>query len=137
VTTTLVDTGPLVAYFNARDRWHVWAVIQMQALRPPLVTCELVLTEASFLVQRAGGRPADLLRKLRQGVLVIGLDVAGEAAAVEALMQRYADTPMSLADACLVRLSELFANCRLFTLDSDFLHYRRNGRQSIPLLRPG
>lgn len=137
MTTTLVDTGPLVAYFNARDRWHVWAVIQMQALRPPLVTCELVLTEASFLVQRAGGRPADLLRKLRQGVLVIGLDVAGEAAAVEALMQRYADTPMSLADACLVRLSELFANCRLFTLDSDFLHYRRNGRQSIPLLRPG
>jgi predicted nucleic acid-binding protein len=51
-------------------------------------------------------------------------------------MQRYADTPMSLADACLVRLTELLADCRLFTLDSDFEHYRRNGRQTIPLLRP-
>ena len=77
------------------------------------------------------------MAKVRQGVLVIGLDVAGEAAAVESLMQRYADTPMSLADACLVRLSELFADSRVFTLDSDFMHYRRNGRQSIPLLRPG
>ena len=70
-------------------------------------------------------------------MLLIGLDVAAEAAAVESLMRRYADTPMSLAGACLVRLSELFADCRLFTLDSDFPHYRRNARQSMPLLRPG
>lgn len=137
MTTTIVDTGPLVAYVNARDRWHPWAVEQMRALGPPLVTCEPVLTEACFLVQRAGGRPADLVSKVRQGALVIGLDVAGEAAAIESLMKRYADTPMSLADACLVRLTELLADCRLFTLDSDFEHYRRNGRQSIPLLRPG
>lgn len=136
MTTTVVDTGPLVAYFNARDRWHAWAVAQMQALRPPLVTCEHVLTEACFLVQRARGRPANLIGKVRQGALVIGLDVASEAAAIESLMQRYADTPMSLADACLVRLTELLADCRLFTLDADFEHYRRNGRQTIPLLRP-
>jgi predicted nucleic acid-binding protein len=51
-------------------------------------------------------------------------------------MQRYADTPMSLADACLVRLTERLPDCRLFTLDADFEHYRRNGRQVIPLLRP-
>lgn len=137
MTSTIIDTGPLVAYVNGRDRWHAWAVEQMRALVPPLVTCEPVLTEACFLVQRAGGRPADLVGKVRQGVLVIGLDVAGEAKAIESLMQRYADTPMSLADACLVRLSELLADCRLFTLDSDFEHYRRNGRQTIPLLRPG
>lgn len=136
MTSTVVDTGPLVAYFNARDRWHSWAVQQMQALRAPLVTCEPVLTEACFLVQRAGGRPADLVGKVRQGALVIGLDMTGESAAVETLMRRYADTPMSLADACLVRLTELIADCRLFTLDSDFEHYRRNGRQTIPLLRP-
>jgi predicted nucleic acid-binding protein len=136
VTSTVIDTGPLVAYVNGRDRWHRWAVEQMSALRPPLVTCEPVLTEACFLIQRAGGRPADLVAKVRQGVLDIGLDVAGEATAIESLMQRYADTPMSLADACLVRLTELLVDCRLFTLDSDFEHYRRNGRQTIPLLRP-
>ena len=51
-------------------------------------------------------------------------------------MQRYSDTLMSLADACLVRLTERFPDCRLFTLDSDFEHYLRNGRQVIPLLHP-
>ena len=43
---------------------------------------------------------------------------------------------MSLADACLVRLTERLPDCRLFTLDAGFEHYRRNGRNLIPLLRP-
>jgi predicted nucleic acid-binding protein len=51
-------------------------------------------------------------------------------------MRRYADTPMSLADACLVRLSELNSDCRLLTVDSDFKRYRRHSRQMIPLLAP-
>ena len=109
----------------------------MSALSPPLVTCEPVLTEVCFLIHRAGGRPADLIRKLMQGGIEIGIDIAGEAVAIESLMRRYADTPMSLADACLVRLSERLPEGRLFTLDSDFEHYRRNGRQAIPLLYPG
>jgi len=95
-----------------------------------------VLTEACFLIQRAGGRPADLLRKNTQRSLEIGIDVEDDASAIESLMHRYADTPMSLADACLVRLTERLPDCRLFTLDADFEHYRRNGRQVIPLLRP-
>ncbi|MFM9888789.1 MAG: type II toxin-antitoxin system VapC family toxin [Burkholderiales bacterium] len=136
MTSVLIDTGPLVAYFNRRDRWHRWVVDQMTTLNPPLVTCEPVLTEACFLVQRAGGRPIDLIKKVRQGGLIIGIDVAGETAAIESLMQRYVGTPMSLADACLVRLAERMPDCRLFTLDSDFEHYRRNGRQTIPLLFP-
>jgi uncharacterized protein len=136
MTCIIIDTGPLVAYVNRRDRWHRWAAEQMAALHPPLVTCEPVLTEACFLIQRAGGRPADLVRKLAQGVLEIGIDLQKDAPGIQSLMQRYADTPMSLADACLVRLTERVENCRLFTLDSDFEHYRRNGRQVIPLLRP-
>jgi predicted nucleic acid-binding protein len=136
MTRIIVDTGPLVAYFNRRDRWHRWVADQMAALNPPLVTCEAVLTEACFLIQRAGGRPVDLIRKVAQRSLEIGIDLEEDAAGVESLMQRYADTPMSLADACLVRLTERFPDCRLFTLDSDFEHYRRNGRQVIPLLHP-
>lgn len=136
MTRVIVDTGPLVAYFNRRDRWHRWAADQMAALIPPLVTCEPVLTEACFLIQRAGGRPADLIRKIAQGSLEIGIDLQQEASGIQSLMQRYADTPMSLADACLVRLTERFPDCRLFTLDADFEHYRRNGRQLIPLLHP-
>jgi len=136
MTRIIVDTGPLVAYFNRRDRWHPWVVEQMSALSPPLVTCEPVLTEACFLMQRAGGRPADLIRKVAQRNLEIGVDLADDASAIESLMQRYADTPMSLADACLVRLTERLPDCRLFTLDADFEHYRRSGRHLIPLLRP-
>jgi len=108
----------------------------MTTIAAPLLTCEPVLTEACFLIHRSGGRPADLIRKLHEGVLEIGIDLGKEAAAIEGLLKRYADTSMSLADACLVRLSERFADCRVFSLDSDFEHYRRNGRQLIPLLRP-
>jgi predicted nucleic acid-binding protein len=136
MTRIIIDTGPLVAYFNRRDRWHPWVAGQMAALNPPLVTCEPVLTEACFLIQRAGGRPVDMIRKIAQRSLEIGIDLEEDASGIESLMQRYADTPMSLADACLVRLTERFPDCRLFTLDSDFEHYRRNGRQVIPLLRP-
>lgn len=136
MTRIIIDTGPLVAYVNRRDRWHRWVVDQMAGLTPPLVTCEPVLTEACFLIYRAGGRPSELLRKVSQRTLEIGLDIEDDASAVESLMERYADTPMSLADACLVRLTERLPDCKLFTLDADFEHYRRNGRQVIPLLRP-
>lgn len=136
MTRVLADTGPLVAYFNRRDRWHGWAVDQMAALKPPLVTCEPVLTEACFLIQKAGGRPADLLAWITRGGLELGIDIESDAADLARLMNRYRDTPMSLADACLVRLAERIPDCRLFTLDSDFSHYRRGGRQAIPLLRP-
>jgi predicted nucleic acid-binding protein len=136
MTRIIIDTGPLVAYFNRRDRWHRWTTDQMAALVPPLVTCEAVLAEASFLIQRGGGKAWDLIRKVEQGGLVIGIGLAEEGGAVSALMERYAQTPMSFADACLVRLSERIPDSRVFTLDSDFEHYRRNGRQVIPLLRP-
>ena len=134
MTRIVVDTGPLVAYFNVRDRWHSWTVEQMKAFTPPLLTCEPVVTEACFLIQRAGGFPADLVRKLGEQALEVGIDLEEEAAGIEALLRRYADTPMSLADACLVRLTERHPDCRLFTLDSDFEHYRRNSRQVIPLI---
>ncbi len=137
MTQIVVDTGPLVAYFNARDRWHGWAVEQMKTFAPPLLTCEPVLTEACYLIHRAGGEPASLVRKLSEQTLRVGIDLGEDAASIEALLRRYADTPMSLADACLVRLTERYSDSRLFTLDSDFEHYRRNGRQLIPLIHPG
>ena len=52
------------------------------------------------------------------------------------LQRAYADVPMSLADACLVRMTELHEEARVLTTDSDFRLYRRNRRQVIPLLVP-
>lgn len=136
MTRVLADTGPLVAYFNRRDRWHRWVAEQMAALHPPLITCEPVLTEACFLIQKSGGKPTELVAWLSRGVLEIGVNLESDAVEIARLMNRYRDTPMSLADACLVRLTERIPDCRLFTLDSDFAHYRRSGRHAIPLLAP-
>jgi uncharacterized protein len=136
MSRVLLDTGPLVAFLNRNDQWHHWAKAQMGALAPPLLTCEPVLTEACFLTQRNGGQPAEVLKKVQAGVIAIALELQTEAAALETLMRRYEDTPMSLADACQVRLSELHSDCLVFTLDADFRRYRRHGRQVIPLLAP-
>lgn len=108
----------------------------MGALPPPLLSCEPVLTEACFLIRRNGGQPAEILQKVQASVIEVALELETEAAALETLMRRYEDTPMSLADACLVRLSELHSDCQVFTLDTDFRRYRRHGRLVIPLLAP-
>ena len=132
----LLDTGPLVAWLCATDQWHEWSADQFGRLEPAFITCEAVLTEACFLYARAGGDPAKIIGKVRQGLLDATFTLASEAAAIELLLQRYADTPMSLADACLVRLSEVHKDCRVLTLDKHFKHYRRYGRSVIPLINP-
>ena len=76
-----------------------------------VVSIVKVLTEACFLIQRNGGQPAEVLKKVQAGVIAVALELQTEAAALETLMRRYEDTPMSLADACLVRLAELHSDC--------------------------
>ena len=76
------------------------------------------------------------MRAVREGVIQIAFDIEPEAASLEVLMERYSDVPMSLADAWLVRLSELHFDCRVLTLDSRFTRYRRHSCQVIPMLTP-
>jgi len=113
----LLDTGPLVAWLCDSDQWHEWSAEQFAKLEPVFVTCEAVLTEACFLYARAGGDPAKIIATVRRGLLDVTFTLASEAASTELLLQRYADTPISLADACLVRLSEVHKDCRVLTLD--------------------
>ena len=101
----LLDTGPLVAWLCDSDQWHEWSAEQFGKLEPVFFTCEAVLAEACFLYARAGGDPAKIIATVRRGFLDATFTLASEAASIELLMQRYADSPMSLADACLVRLS--------------------------------
>ena len=101
-------------------------------LRP----CEAVLTEAAFLLKREGADTDPLFTLLDRGVIRIGLRVDDEHADLRTLMRCYRNRPMSLADACLVRLSELHRGGRVFTLDTDFRIYRRHGNKIIPLLMP-
>ena len=105
-------------------------------MRPPLLTCEPVLTEAAFLLKREGREADALFALLERGVIRIALGLQNEQADLRALMNRYRNRPMSLADACLVRLSEIHRDGQVFTLDSDFRIYRRHGNKVIPLLMP-
>jgi len=132
----LLDTGPLVTFLAAGLRYHSWVVAQWKLLRPPLLTCEPVLTEAAFLLHREGREADSLFALLERGVIRIALDVQEEQADLWALMHRYRNRPMSLADACLVRLAELHPGAQVFTLDSDFSIYRRHGNKVIPVLMP-
>jgi predicted nucleic acid-binding protein len=70
-------------------------------------------------------------------VLRLNFTLGDQEPDVRELMRRYRDTPMSLADACLVRMAELHAGATIFTLDGDFRVYRKHGRQMIPVLMPG
>jgi len=133
----LLDTGPLVSFLASGLRHHAWAVEQWKRLRPPLLTCEPVLTEAAFLLKREGRDTDSLFALLDRGVIRIALAVQEEQADLRALMRRYRNRPMSLADACLVRLSEMHPAGEVFTLDSDFRNYRRHGNRVIPVRMPG
>ena len=133
-TRTIVDTGPLVAFFNRRDAHHDWAADQFKRLKVPWLTCESVLSETCFLLKSMGVAPELALEAVERGAVKPCFLLADEIAAVHRLMRRYAKA--SLADACLVRMSELYPDCQVLTLDRDFLIYRRDGRRVIPLIAP-
>jgi uncharacterized protein len=133
---TILDTGPLVTFLAAGLKHHDWVCEQWQRLHPPFITCEPVLTEAAFLLKREGREADALFVLLERGVLRIGLEIEDQLPDLRTLMRRYRDRPMSLADACLVRLAELHPGGVIFTLDTDFRIYRRHGNKVIPLLMP-
>ena len=132
----IVDTGPLVALLDAREPDHTWARETLDGLRAPLYTCEACLSEAAFLLGHVKGGPNALLTLVGRGILVPQFRLASEIEAVRKLMTKYASVPMSLADACLVRMTELDTRATVLTLDNDFRIYRRNGRQAVPVLMP-
>ena len=133
-TKVIVDTGPLVALLNRTDAAHDWVLEQLNNIAPPLLTCEAVLAEATYLTRDMPGARAALIEMIGEGFLSIGMAVADHHSALLGMIKRYADVPMSLADGCLVRLAELYPQSPVFTLDRDFNIYRKNGRQVIAVI---
>jgi len=109
-------------------------VAQAPGVPPPWKTCDAVLSD-TFHLLGSRGRPA-LSALLRRGAVVPAFDLADELDRVLGLMQKYADVPMGLADACLVRMSETLADPLILTTDADFRIYRRHGRQVVPCMMP-
>jgi predicted nucleic acid-binding protein len=135
-TKIFLDSGPLVGFVSETDQHHEWAQDVWSSLYEPLWTCEAVLSEAIFLLNSVNALIDPLLELVERGLVNIDFDVSSHRSDIWALLRKYADQPMSLADACLVRMAELNNNCQIFTTDRDFLVYRRKGRGVIPLLAP-
>lgn len=133
-STVLADTSFLIALLNDRDTHHDWAVTQARALVPPWTTCEAVLSEAFHLLGEPGGRA--LMEMISAGGLICQFSFANHTADVIALLEKYRSVPMSFADACLVRMTEIMSDPIILTTDLDFQVYRRNGRQVVPCVTP-
>jgi len=136
VTRIVVDTGPIVALLNRRDHHNAWAREVLATVEPPIVTCEAVLSEACFLLGRIERGPETLLELVARGIIKLDFRLAMELDEVRALMKRFSSVPMSLADACLVRMTELDTESVVLTLDGDFRIYRRNRRLVVPTIMP-
>jgi len=134
--TVIVDAGPLVAFLKRDDEHHDWARQVFDRLTNPLLTCDSVLSEALFLLQQTHGGTEQLVTLLERGIVAPCFDLATQLSEVGKLLRKYESVPMSLADACLVRMVELHPRSSVFTLDSDFQIYRRNRRQTIPVISP-
>jgi uncharacterized protein len=105
-------------------------------LHAPLLVCEPVLAEAMYLLRRYPQAQDAVLELVQNGALSVAFQLNEHLGAVRRLLQKYKDTPMSLADACIVRMSEIHDGHAVLTLDSDFLVYRKHGRASLTLIHP-
>ena len=132
----LIDAGPLVALLNDSEQAHVWAKEQVAELTGSFLTCEPVITEACFLMARLPNGVDQVLAAVARGDIRIDFSLSDHVASIKALMAKYADQPMSLADACLVRMAELHPRARVFTLDRHFRVYRMHGRKMVPVIMP-
>lgn len=132
----IVDTGFLVALLNRSEQYHTWVKTQLSNISAALLTCEPVITETCFLLQKIHQREDTVLNLINRGKIQVPFHIDEESLIIRELMQDYQSVPMSLADACLVRMTEIYPNSILLTLDSDFTIYRRNKKQMISLIIP-
>ncbi|MGQ9870110.1 type II toxin-antitoxin system VapC family toxin [Leptodesmis sp.] len=132
----LLDTGPLVALIDRRDHYHAWATKTVAKFPAPFLSCEAVLSEACFLLGQVVNGKAAVMGMVEAGHIKIPFHLEAESDRVNELLTRYQSVPMSLADACLVRMAEMYTTSELLTLDSDFTIYRKTTNQPIPALMP-
>ncbi|WP_017294803.1 type II toxin-antitoxin system VapC family toxin [Geminocystis herdmanii] len=132
----IIDTGIIVALVNRNEQTHEWVKNNLKSLSLPFFTCESVITESCFLLQDIHGGEDAVLNLISSNKLQISFNLSEEVTAINQLIKQYKSIPMSLADACLVRMSELIRGSSVFTLDSDFRIYRQYKNQVIPVIMP-
>jgi predicted nucleic acid-binding protein len=129
----IADTGFLVAFARANDRHHDWAAGLAGRVTEPLLTCEAVLAEAAFHLRSV----SLVLAMVADGLITVAFECNDHLPRLAALARAYADREPDLADLCLIRMSEIYPRHCVITVDrEDFRVYRRNKRETIPLICP-
>lgn len=132
----LIDTGPLVALLDRRESHPQWASGIASRLHGTFLTCGAVLSEATFVLSLHPPAMARLRKLVDDGIVCAVEENTKLWIRALVLMERYANVPMSFADACLIAMTEVTPGARVFTLDRDFLIYRQDGEKPIALLAP-
>jgi uncharacterized protein len=136
MTAAIVDTGPLVAFFDRAEQHHGWVAERIEQLDAPLLVCEPVLAETMYLLAPYSRATNAVFELLQNGALSVAFRIDEHIDALRRLLQKYRDTPMSLADACIVCMAEIYNGHAVLTLDSDFFVYRKHGRGLLTIIHP-
>jgi predicted nucleic acid-binding protein len=131
----LLDTGPLVALLSKNDTNHDRALRIFAECAPPFRCCEAVVAEACFLMRKVHtAGPAEVVALGERGMYMIAISVGEHWTNVGAILRKYSDRPISLADACLIRCAEIHQEARILTFDGDFSIYRWARNRKFELL---
>jgi predicted nucleic acid-binding protein len=134
----LIDTGPLFAFFNKRDQWNWWVGKTLGEYKPPLYTCESVISETIFLLQRSSLEIGGLMELITRGHMVVqsAFTSKNDQERIQQILTNYQNLPASFADACLVRMAEVNNSTQILSLDSDFKIYRKYDGEPLNLIAP-
>ncbi len=131
----LLDTGPIVAFFDASDNYHKICLDILKKINGPLITTWPVLTETFYLLGFSWRAQDNLWEFIMRGGLEISALDSGMQARCRELMDKYKDIPMDLADGSLVVIAESNNIQQVFTLDyKDFTIYRLKPRKRFKLI---
>ena len=130
----LLDTGVIVALLDRSERHHARCVTAMEDLQQPLVTCEAVIAESSYLLRGVPGASEAVLQNVERGIFQIPFQLSRSAAPVRIIMRKYRDLPADFADACLIYLADELNTGDILSLDGDFQLYRWRRNRPFHLL---
>ena len=133
----LLDSGVIVALLDRSEHFHRACADAVPSLETPLITCEAVITESCYLLRKIPGAREAVLRNISEGIIHVPFQLSQQATVVEAILRKYRDREMDLADACLIVLANEFETGDILTLDSDFKTYRWGRNKPFQILPAG
>jgi predicted nucleic acid-binding protein len=129
----LIDSGPLIALFDASDKYHGKAVNFIKTNKYPLVTTIASVTETLHLLNFNRNAQIDFLEWIHRGAVAIQTIENCDFGRIKELTEKYRDLPMDFADSCLVYLAEKQSINTIATIDRDFTIYRIKGRKKFKI----